>query len=74
MTETLAIRGGTPVVPQKQHHRWPVITVEDRAAVQTALDSRIVSGPYACSSRISTPCDVTGHLITSDYADSRSGW
>ena len=47
MTDTLAIRGGTPVVPKELHHRWPVITAEDKAAVQTVLDSGIVSGPYA---------------------------
>ena len=47
MTDTLAIRGGTPVVPKELHHRWPVITAEDKAAVQTALDSGIISGPYA---------------------------
>ena len=33
MTDTLAIRGGTPVVPKELHHRWPVITAEDKAAV-----------------------------------------
>ena len=47
MTETLAIRGGTPVVPKALHVRWPMITAEDKAAVQAALDSGIVSGPYA---------------------------
>jgi len=47
MTETLAIRGGTPVVPTTLHVRWPTITAEDKAAVQAALDSGIVSGPYA---------------------------
>jgi perosamine synthetase len=47
MTDTLAIRGGTPAVPKELHHRWPVITAEDKAAVQTALDSGIISGPYA---------------------------
>ena len=47
MTETLAIRGGTPVVPKALHVRWPTITAEDKAAVQAALDSGILSGPYA---------------------------
>lgn len=47
MSETLAIRGGTPVVPKELHRRWPVITQEDKAAVQAVLDSGIVSGPYA---------------------------
>jgi dTDP-4-amino-4,6-dideoxygalactose transaminase len=47
MRETLALRGGTPVVPKQLHVRWPVITAEDKAAVQAALDSGIVSGPYA---------------------------
>jgi dTDP-4-amino-4,6-dideoxygalactose transaminase len=47
MTEALAIRGGTPVVPQALHRRWPVITDEDKAAVLSVLDSGIVSGPYA---------------------------
>lgn len=47
MRETLAIRGGSPVVPKHLHVRWPVIAAEDKAAVQAALDSGIVSGPYA---------------------------
>ncbi|HYL79299.1 MAG TPA: DegT/DnrJ/EryC1/StrS family aminotransferase, partial [Candidatus Acidoferrum sp.] len=47
MSETLAIRGGTPGVPKELHRRWPVITQEDKAAVQAVLDSGIVSGPYA---------------------------
>ena len=47
MRETLALRGGTPVVPKQLHVRWPVITADDKAAVQAALDSGIVSGPYA---------------------------
>jgi len=47
MSETLAVRGGTPVVPQHLHVRWPVITADDKAAVQAVLDSGIVSGPYA---------------------------
>jgi dTDP-4-amino-4,6-dideoxygalactose transaminase len=47
MRETLAVRGGSPVVPKRLHVRWPVIAAEDKAAVQTALDSGIVSGPYA---------------------------
>ena len=32
MSETLAIRGGTPVVPKALHRRWPVITDEDEHA------------------------------------------
>jgi len=47
MSESLAIRGGTPVVPSTLHVRWPVFTAEDKAAVSAALDSGIVSGPYA---------------------------
>jgi perosamine synthetase len=47
MTDKLAIRGGTPAVPRELHHRWPVITADDKAAVLSALDSGIVSGPYA---------------------------
>jgi dTDP-4-amino-4,6-dideoxygalactose transaminase len=47
MTDTLAIRGGTPIVPKLLHVRWPVITPDDRAAVQSVLDSGIISGPYA---------------------------
>jgi len=47
MRETLALRGGIPLVPKQLHVRWPMITVEDKAAVQAALDSGIVSGPYA---------------------------
>src|SRR5512144_1132002 len=47
MSETLAIRGGTPVVPKELHCRWPVITGEDRAAVLDVLDAGILNGPYA---------------------------
>ncbi len=47
MTDTLAIRGGTPVVRKALHRRWPVITDEDKAAVVASLDSGILAGPYA---------------------------
>jgi dTDP-4-amino-4,6-dideoxygalactose transaminase len=47
MSERLAIRGGIPVVPKALHVRWPGITQEDKAAVVAALDSGILSGPYA---------------------------
>jgi dTDP-4-amino-4,6-dideoxygalactose transaminase len=47
MSDTLAIRGGTPVVPKHLHQRWPIITQEDKAAVLAALDSGIINGPYA---------------------------
>jgi len=47
MSDTLAIRGGTPVVPKGLHRRWPVITDEDKAAVAAALDSGIINGPFA---------------------------
>lgn len=47
MSETLAIRGGAPVVPKDLHRRWPVINEEDKAAVLAVLDTGIVSGPYA---------------------------
>ena len=47
MTETLAIRGGTPVVPKDLHRRWPVITAEDKAAVLAVLDHGVLNGPYA---------------------------
>ena len=47
MSERLALRGGSPVVPKALHRRWPVIGDEDKAAVLAALDSGIVSGPYA---------------------------
>ena len=47
MSETLAIRGGTPVVPKDLHRHWPVITEADKAAVLAVLDTGIVSGPYA---------------------------
>lgn len=47
MSETLAIRGGTAVVPKGLHRRWPIITEEDKAAVLAALDSGILNGPYA---------------------------
>ncbi len=47
MTEKIALRGGTPVVPTQLHVRWPVITAADKAAVMGALDSGIINGPYA---------------------------
>ena len=47
MTDRLAIRGGTPVVPHATHVRWPVITEADKAAVLAVLDSGIINGPYA---------------------------
>ncbi|HWU41517.1 MAG TPA: DegT/DnrJ/EryC1/StrS family aminotransferase [Candidatus Acidoferrum sp.] len=47
MTDTLAIRGGTPVVRKDLHVRWPIITQEDKAAVLAAMDSGILNGPYA---------------------------
>ncbi len=47
MTDTLAIRGGTPVVHKELHARWPIITDEDKAAVLAAMDSGILNGPYA---------------------------
>jgi dTDP-4-amino-4,6-dideoxygalactose transaminase len=47
MSERLAIRGGTPVVPQGLHRRWPVIEEEDRRAVLSVLDAGILAGPYA---------------------------
>jgi dTDP-4-amino-4,6-dideoxygalactose transaminase len=47
MSETLAIRGGAPVVPRSLHVRWPIITDADKAAVLAALDSGILNGPYA---------------------------
>ena len=47
MSERLAIRGGTPVVPRALHVPWPVLTPEDRAAVLAVLDSGILNGPYA---------------------------
>lgn len=47
MKDTLALRGGSPVVRKALHVRWPVITPEDKAAVATALDSGILNGPYA---------------------------
>jgi dTDP-4-amino-4,6-dideoxygalactose transaminase len=47
MSATLAIRGGAPIVPRDLHVRWPIITQADKAAVQAALDSGIINGPYA---------------------------
>jgi dTDP-4-amino-4,6-dideoxygalactose transaminase len=47
MKDTLAIRGGTPVVRKDLHVRWPIITDEDKAAVLAAMDSGILNGPYA---------------------------
>jgi dTDP-4-amino-4,6-dideoxygalactose transaminase len=47
MKDTLAIRGGTPVVRRELQVRWPIITDEDKAAVLAALDSGIINGPYA---------------------------
>jgi len=47
VNDTLAIRGGTPVVRKDLHVGWPIITDEDKAAVLAALDSGILNGPYA---------------------------
>ena len=47
MSDTLAIRGGTPVVRKDLHVRWPIITQEDKAAVLATMDSGILNGPYA---------------------------
>jgi len=47
MKDTIAIRGGTPVVRKELHVRWPIISDEDKAAVLAALDSGILNGPYA---------------------------
>jgi dTDP-4-amino-4,6-dideoxygalactose transaminase len=47
MRDTLAIRGGTPIVRKDLHVRWPIITDEDKAAVLAAMDSGILNGPYA---------------------------
>jgi dTDP-4-amino-4,6-dideoxygalactose transaminase len=51
MSDTLAIRGGVPVVPRALHVRWPVITAEDRSAVVSVLESGILSGPFASQVR-----------------------
>jgi len=47
MSQTLAIRGGTPVVPKALHRHWPMITAEDKAAVMSVLDRGVLNGPYA---------------------------
>ncbi len=47
MTDTLAIRGGAPVVPKDLHRHWPVITAEDKTAVLAVLDHGVLNGPYA---------------------------
>src|SRR5439155_20744219 len=38
MSDTLAILGGTPVVPPGLKVRWPVVTEEDKRAVARVLD------------------------------------
>ena len=47
MRDTIALRGGPPVVRKDLHARWPLITAEDKAAVLAALDTGILNGPYA---------------------------
>ncbi|MBI4536944.1 MAG: DegT/DnrJ/EryC1/StrS family aminotransferase [candidate division NC10 bacterium] len=51
MSDTLAIRGGTPMVPRDLHVRWPIITAEDKAAVTAVLDAGVLSGPFAVQVR-----------------------
>jgi perosamine synthetase len=43
----LAVSGGKPAVRVEEHVRWPVITDEDRAAVDAVLRRGILSGPFA---------------------------
>jgi hypothetical protein len=79
MRETLALRGGAPVVPKQLHVRWPVITAEDKAAVQAALDSGIVSGPYAAQVKAleeewARYCDVRHALTTNSGGGSAPPW
>jgi perosamine synthetase len=47
MTQSLAIRGGAPVLDNARHARWPVIDQRDRDAVLAALDRGVLSGPHA---------------------------
>ena len=51
MSEKLAVRGGTPVVPTQLHVRWPILTAEDKAAVASVLDAGVLSGPFATQVR-----------------------
>lgn len=43
---TLAIEGGTPIVPSGVHHRWPDITQADRDAIMAVLDRGELWGAY----------------------------
>ena len=43
----LAIHGGTPRVRPEDHVRWPVLGVEERAAVLGVLERGVLSGPFA---------------------------
>ena len=47
MSKTLAIHGGSKVVPERLKKRWPDITEEDKRAIMEVLDSGILWGPYA---------------------------
>ena len=47
MSEKLAICGGKKVVPERLKIKWPVITDEDKKAVNEVLDSGILFGPYS---------------------------
>jgi perosamine synthetase len=47
VSETLAIRGGAPVIPKALHRQWPVITAGDKAAVLGVLEHGVLNGPYA---------------------------
>ncbi|MFO0724762.1 MAG: DegT/DnrJ/EryC1/StrS family aminotransferase [Myxococcota bacterium] len=47
MAETLALKGGRPVISPGAHVRWPVIDAADKVAVLEALDRGVLSGPFA---------------------------
>jgi perosamine synthetase len=49
--ERLAVTGGKPAVRAAEHVRWPVITDDDRAAVDAVLRRGILSGPFAPETR-----------------------
>ncbi len=47
MTSPLGIQGGVPVLDNRTHVRWPIVTADDRAAVAAVLDRGVFSGPFA---------------------------
>jgi perosamine synthetase len=46
MKNALAVRGGSPIVPDTLKRRWPDVRAEDKAAVMAVLDRGELTGVY----------------------------